>query len=339
MSEVQQQKVCPNCQESFSESYNFCPNCGQDNVPSTITFKELVSDFLGSLISFDAKVFTTIPKLLFKPGKLTKEYIEGKRQSQLSPFRLYLFLSVILILLLTFTMKDNSNMFNFDSDKISQSLDSLNMIIKTDSTIDVDSLKSLSFAANNDSNGTKVSFSNADIEELEALNTANKMIKQGYTLDEVSDSLLQDFGLWRRISLKQALKLQHREGAGMLGVFVKTASYGMFLFLPLFALLLKLFYVRRKRLYIEHFIFTLHFYSFIFFLFILFILIRLIPINIPWWIMLSIILIYLYIAMFKVYNQSWIKTFFKQMALLFTTIAIIGPLMMLLVLLVSFFFY
>lgn len=338
MTDTANQRICPNCQESYAQESNFCPNCGQSKESSIITFKELVTDFLGSLVSFDSKVFTTIPKLLFKPGKLTKEYIEGKRTSQLSPFRLYLFLSIVLILLLSFAMKNDDKIFKINSEETSAIIDSLNTAIHSDSVL-IDSLNLEGEEKPKNSSIANVNLDRNDIETLDLLNKSNKMIEQGFTIDEVADSLLSDYKFWRRFTVKQTLKLQHNDGEGMFTVFLKTSSYGMFIFLPLFALILKILYRRRKRFYIEHVIFTLHFYSFIFFILMLFVLINLVQIEIPRWIMLVIIIGYLYLSMLKVYNQSYGKTLLKCISLILTTTIFIGPLMLILVSLVSFIFY
>lgn len=338
MTDAENQIICPNCNESYPEQSNFCPNCGQSKASSIITFKELVSDFLGSLVSFDAKVFTTIPKLFFRPGKLTKEYVEGKRESQLSPFRLYLFLSVVLILLLSTLMKNDDQLFKINSGETSAIIDSLNAAINADSVL-LDSLNSVGAKMPKNSSIANVNLDSDDIETLDLLDKSNKMIENGFTIDEVTDSLLSDYKFWRRFTVKQTLKLQHNQGEGMFRVFLKTSSYGMFIFLPLFALILKILYRRRKRFYIEHVIFTLHFFSFIFFVLMLFALINLIQIELPKWIMLLIILGYLYLSMLKVYNQSWGKTLLKCISLVLTTTIFIGPLMLILVSLVSFIFY
>jgi len=174
---------------------------------------------------------------------------------------------------------------------------------------------------------------------LSLIAVSNQLLKEGFTLNEVFDSILVDRSFITRIIVKQTLKYQQEEGKGMFHVFLKTSSYAMFFFLPLFALILKLLYFRRKRFYIEHFIFTLHFFSFIFFVLMFFVLLNLLPVDIPRWIMLFLILIYLFISMLRVYQQSWRKTLLKAFTLIMATTIFIGPLLVILVSLVSFIFY
>jgi len=82
----------------------------------------------------------------------------------------------------------------------------------------------------------------------------------------------------------------------------------MFFLLPIFALLLKLLYRSTQRLYVEHLIFSLHFYTFIFLLLTVVTLIDQEFINSA---SPLIILGYLFIALKSVYGQGWLKTLGK----------------------------
>jgi hypothetical protein len=95
----------------------------------------------------------------------------------------------------------------------------------------------------------------------------------------------------------------------------------MFLVMPLFALILKLLYVRRKILYINHLIFSLHVHS------ILFIYILIALVWSKWYIITSIvfaILFHLYFALRNVYGQSFWKIFLKLLILIFTYIFVLS---------------
>ena len=87
----------------------------------------------------------------------------------------------------------------------------------------------------------------------------------------------------------------------------------MFVMLPLFAILLKLFYIRRKKYYIEHLVFSLYFHGFIFLLFTAMLLLyQFVPQSDGYLdVMLWYIPVYLYLALWRVYQQGPIKTFFK----------------------------
>ncbi|MDQ3605149.1 MAG: hypothetical protein M3418_03020 [Gemmatimonadota bacterium] len=79
----------------------------------------------------------------------------------------------------------------------------------------------------------------------------------------------------------------------------------MFVLLPLFALLLKLLYLRQRRFYAEHFIFALHFHAFIFGSFALLLLLP----SEPWTPLIVLWMhLYLWVAIKYVYRQSWLMT-------------------------------
>ena len=49
-----------------------------------------------SFFHFDGRLFQTVPKLAIRPGRLTRDYLDGKRAYQIPPLRM--FLIVILVL-------------------------------------------------------------------------------------------------------------------------------------------------------------------------------------------------------------------------------------------------
>jgi hypothetical protein len=88
---------CRNCSALLAGRY--CSQCGQAadvHVPST---QELVHEALEGLTHSDSRLWRTLACLWFKPGKLTCEYIAGRRAAYLPPFRLYLIVSVLFFFL------------------------------------------------------------------------------------------------------------------------------------------------------------------------------------------------------------------------------------------------
>jgi ABC-type multidrug transport system fused ATPase/permease subunit len=84
---------CANCQTPLTGS--FCHACGQrDHVHRSLL--HLGEEFLHGLLHFDAKAWRTLPLLVARPGKLTREYIEGKRTRYVSPLALFLFMVFLM---------------------------------------------------------------------------------------------------------------------------------------------------------------------------------------------------------------------------------------------------
>jgi len=84
---------CANCEAPVDG--RFCANCGQ---PSHVhrSVLHVGEEFLHGLTHFDGKAWKTLPLLLFRPGKLTHDYVQGKRARYVPPVALFL-LSVFLM--------------------------------------------------------------------------------------------------------------------------------------------------------------------------------------------------------------------------------------------------
>ena len=108
--------------------------------------------------------------------------------------------------------------------------------------------------------------------------------------------------------------LEQMENGNFTDIVKKILSYlsiGLFIFLPLFALSLKLFYIRKRMNYMEHLVFVFHTQT-VFFLLLL--ISNIISSNSSYnnaWIFLLLFLIYLFMAMRKFYQQGAFKTFVK----------------------------
>jgi hypothetical protein len=89
-------KDCLNCGTHVEG--RFCQQCGQENVEVKESFFQLLRHFVEDLTHFDGKLWKTVKLLLFKPGSLTKLYIEGKRASYIHPIRMYIFVSAVFFL-------------------------------------------------------------------------------------------------------------------------------------------------------------------------------------------------------------------------------------------------
>ena len=79
---------CLNCGAARSGAY--CSRCGQA-AHLHRSLLHLSEEFLHGVLHFDAKGFHTVPLLIFRPGLLTRRYIEGQRTRYVSPMALFLF--------------------------------------------------------------------------------------------------------------------------------------------------------------------------------------------------------------------------------------------------------
>jgi len=100
---------CLNCTEPLENRHRFCPNCGQSTQKEE-TVRSLIGHFLNDYFSYDSKIIRSVKPLFAEPGRLTLEYIQGKRIQYIPPFRLFIFLSIIFFLLMEWFNSSSSAM-------------------------------------------------------------------------------------------------------------------------------------------------------------------------------------------------------------------------------------
>ena len=91
------EKNCLNCGTTVIGRY--CHVCGQENHPTSQSVWGFITHFVSDIFHFDGKFFSTLRQLLFRPGKIPREYVEGKRTRYLDPVKMYLFTSAFFFLI------------------------------------------------------------------------------------------------------------------------------------------------------------------------------------------------------------------------------------------------
>ncbi len=77
----------------------FCHYCGQPDKNLFRFFPVLVRELMADFLDFDSRFARTMRPLLFHPGKLTRDYLDGRRFRYTPPLRLYIFASMAFFLL------------------------------------------------------------------------------------------------------------------------------------------------------------------------------------------------------------------------------------------------
>lgn len=88
---------CANCGSPLTGSY--CSHCGQRADTHAHSVGHFFHEFAEALTHADSRVWGTLLPLLRRPGFLTREYFAGHRARYLAPLRIYLFMSVLFLLL------------------------------------------------------------------------------------------------------------------------------------------------------------------------------------------------------------------------------------------------
>lgn len=107
--------ICKNCGTKLQGE--FCHSCGQSSVIVRRPAKELIEDTFSYLFQWDTRLMHTLQYLFFKPGKLSADWVEGKRMRYVPPFRLYIISSFILFLLVGIATHGGSVGFQQVSDE------------------------------------------------------------------------------------------------------------------------------------------------------------------------------------------------------------------------------
>lgn len=226
-------KDCLNC--GIHVEGRFCQQCGQENVEVKESFFQLLRHFVEDLTHFDGKLWKTVKLLLFKPGSLTKLYIEGKRASYIHPIRMYIFVSAVFFLFM-FTGEDpvkperGASKANTSKDFASGFQEGLDL------DLDEDSVKYKTIAEYNAAQ-QKLPSSKKD-------NWIDAVIKKKGI--EINEKYSGD-----------KLKI----GKALIEKFEHNFSKMLYISLPIFAFFIWVLYRRNKNHYfVDHVIFSIHIY-------------------------------------------------------------------------------
>jgi hypothetical protein len=90
------QLTCNNCGSQTLGSY--CNNCGQRTSVDKVTFSEIFQDVINTMFSIDAPLWVTIKSLVVNPGKLFRDFLNGKRKTYYKPVPFFILTTIIFVL-------------------------------------------------------------------------------------------------------------------------------------------------------------------------------------------------------------------------------------------------
>jgi hypothetical protein len=331
---------CTNCGHPLDISDRYCPNCSQANSTKKLSLKDFFDEFFSSLISYDSKLLKTLSALLIRPGKITKDYLNGRRVSYTNPFRFLLSLAIVYFLMLNFTgnfqaldqygADENGNWITSDG-AISFKTDfvALEEADRKELETSLDSLKIVENLAKEDS--VLLSDPKSHFEKLESRNfvahffgkreffTAVFRSDKVFDFDTISEKYELEDSKMNRAAFKASTSFNRfiQEPGSFISSMISKLPFAVFFFLPTFAVFIWLVYIRKKYTYTDHLIFGFHITSLLFILLIVSFLIDSIFNVLSWWVFLLIFAIYLFKALRKFYEQGLFKTLVKYLFLNF----------------------
>lgn len=287
-------ETCLNCGTRLSGQY--CGNCGQRAASRLISIWELLRDAFGDLFELDSRLWHTLIPLMTRPGKLTRDYLLGRRARYMPPFRMYLVLSIVFFLLAFFDPREELGVLFEPPAPTGEGADA------TGGGGSADTGPGIVFSVDGE--------------------TDENCKFEGYDPSEMPDWLAS------RLTLERLTIMCNRivadDGRAFLRELADNVPAALFILLPLMALVLKLLYPLSRRYYVEHLLFVVHYHAFVFLVLTLEVLLgRLgswlrapdLPIDVITFAMSVYVPIYLYKAQRRVYEQGRLSTVLKFLLL------------------------
>ena len=91
-------EACANC--GHERDNRFCPRCGQNDRDYKRSLWRLVADLIKETFEVDGRLPRTLRPMFLRPGQLAVEFSRNRRASYVSPIRLYLFASILFFFVL-----------------------------------------------------------------------------------------------------------------------------------------------------------------------------------------------------------------------------------------------
>jgi len=322
---------CLNCGAKLRGQY--CGICGQRSRSRLISLWELISDAFGDLFEIDSRLWQTLVPLLIRPGRLTHDYLQGRRARYMPPFRMYLVLSLLFFVVAFFDPREELGLLfepepvvtqeaAEETDAAEQAQEAIDAAQQVQEVIDelaeqgvvIDDDPSANLQI--DENGFRFTFDEDDVDKDDDC--------------DVTASDLEELPGWlaRRLTVERLQRVCERtrldDGRALVDNLVDNIPAALIVLLPLMAFVLKALYPLSKRYYVEHLLFFVHFHAFFFLMLTLQILFMRLTarLGIPEALaILTVVVtsfyiaIYLFVAMRRVYGQGRIITFLKYIAL------------------------
>ncbi|MGJ8593739.1 MAG: DUF3667 domain-containing protein [Aquaticitalea sp.] len=350
--------TCKNCNQFFEAQYPYCPYCGQQ-AEDKLTIGVLFANTISNYFTFDARFFKSFIPLMIKPGYLPKKFVQGKRLLFIHPAQLYLFISVVFFFLFSFISREQAQSIDSalktDIENSKAIKDSVHQRIE-------DSLAMERFMKPLRNNQKKYGINDEDLRVLDSVvdsgNSNNINIFNVHFKEVEIDSMVEagasdqaiykkmgmksSDGFWKKRIYRQVLKfIKSKSGGSVLQAFYDSIPIAMFILLPIFALLLKLFYMDKGR-FAHHLVFSFYFFSFLFTVFAVLVGASLMWENLSWWYIILIMLstyFYFFLAVRHFYEQGYILSFIKSSVITFLFLSLVIPFSTTIMVFIAFLFY
>lgn len=293
--------VCANCHAPLSGEY--CAACGQRHEPHIHTVAHFAGEAFESISHADSRLWRTLWYLFARPGFLTREFFAGRRVAYLPPFRLYLVLSLAVLLFSTLSPGSGAQPQAHPAPARGE-------LMPPEARVVVEE--------------TRKALKEEGIPIAEGADDAQGWQLRIDGLDEFCEAFDKpetgEPGVEKRDNVRQFCWRLRNDTSALFTALGHSLPKAMFIFLPLLAAIMKLMYWRPRRYYVEHLLFLVHNHAAGFLLIILLFLFSYIPVLGDFTPLASFVAIgymawYVFRGMRNMYGQRGWLTALKYMVL------------------------
>lgn len=326
--------ACLNCGTSLMGP--FCFFCGQPDKNLMRFFPALVREILEDVVDFDSRFMRTLKPLLFHPGKVTRDYLSGRRFRYVPPMRLYIFSSMAFFILAAMLAGQNISI-NSDEPGVGLKITGSS----TQEALNQQLLKAVEEGKLSEQEAQRVISkleNNAAVQEIlddpdNPCSGEDVMCFGDEPWDRETNPLVipgmpRFINEWINDEVGESPKKGREIEANpnlIVDKMFDVLPITVFIMLPLVALIFKFWYLFANKYYVEHLIHALHNHAFLFVIFILALIFDTLGgsillgsskisqhiLNGLSFALLCWIPIYLLISLKTVYRQNWFMTLAK----------------------------
>lgn len=261
---------CENCGAPLSGPY--CAQCGQPAIDYRRSFGSLLLDAADAFFNLDERFLKTFWLLLTKPWRLTIDFVEGKRVRHVHPLRVYLVASVIFFLVINYLSRgahfqrhetaagDSALVIAGASPGLQSGPETFSRELRKEIRAANAPHPSPSASAT-PSPGAGIS----PTPSLGAAPSARATPAQQNLFTELDkDKNLSPFQRWLKDRAEEKIGPTGDRGDLFLKALIQNLAPMVLCCIPLFALVLKILFIFKRRYYVDHLIFALHTHAFVF---------------------------------------------------------------------------
>jgi len=332
--------TCPNCGVPLIGDY--CAVCGQEKNIHRRSVRGILHDFFEDMLNFDSRIVRTIIALLVEPGEIAIAFREGRTRRYVPALRLYFFVTLIFFLLLSVTglaimqlelvaspakvyrdAKGHTYMFNPAYDASDPDLKNLPKLIPLKEKKPGEKHYSIStkiyFFAPIGSHHTKLppSVLSNFRDDTMGFTVRTRPLDPKNAKQQADAKKVEG---WLQKHIFSGVSRIASNPAALNGPLTDWIPRALFLLMPIYALLLALFYIRQRKdfFFVDHLIFSLTVHTFTFVALIgAAALAQVLSGETVAWILFFAIGVYIFIGMKRFYAQGWTITTVKFAAVSF----------------------